>query len=400
MVEVNDLAFQRISEDTEALKKIGFAPPSLYYDLGSQVKASKTGFMRQRTEWEAQPKAGPALDKFKKLVKEQKMREVIVNPGEIAMHPDGSVQLATGRYFPTTGVFNDLVGHISGDEKYAGPNLQSQPPEFRSMNFNRMAYQFETNPDRKKFKVGLREGASGTEIFRASSMTYRAFTPDRIASVISKYLKKAGLEDQARVMVRYDGELTKIDVTFFNNHDISESGCGDVFKFGLRLKTSEVKSSSLVVDLVAFINQCLNYICIATPTKLVGKARHSGHTNMEAKLEAMIEAALSQATPILERWDVVSKDDLESRLKTTGPEETFKVLVNRGYGRVPGVKDEHMVQALVTAWEFNPGKTRAHYINGLTRAAHTVWTPSVWTPDIMEQQAGKLLQTVKVSAIR
>lgn len=379
---------------------LGMERPPFYFDLGANAGEWTTkGYLRVQSEFEELPYAIEALDMFAGRVDAENRRDVIVNTADLYMTEDGKLETPFGVFTTEERGFATLAATLQSKMQQvngvrpasATAYLGSIPANMRAHNVNWMLDHVEGTD----LKIGTREGSGGfRSIYRTVTPTYADASPNKLARMLAKTIAE---DTDARADIQYDGYRTTVRTLWHNYHDVEAAGTGDIFRFGIELVTADDRSSSIKVRLVTWINQCLNYIITTTSDVTVGRKRHVGdERKLSRAIRKMVKEARAKAGPFLDAWKASAQDDLLSSLNVSNAREVYEKLVKRGYGRVPGVKPDVLVNRYVTAWQAQPGHSRTHFVNGLTRAAHEARWASPWTQHEIEEQAGQLLYVKRV----
>lgn len=212
-------------------------------------------------------------------------------------------------------------------------------------------------------------------------------------------LRKVVPED-ARCRVRYDGQRATVDIMLQNPYRLEGedvAAVGETHRVVLRMRTADDGSGGYHLSLLAERVRCVNL------TLLHSKRSLFHGTHRQTGLRDLAEQALASIEPVMESFAATWRDawkdywaDRYTKGRLSG-EEAIKRIVGHGKFRVSGLGAEGTLEACLAALGEEPGDTKAHVHNALTRAAHmspTSWVTR-WSDEDAEEQASKLLyQTV------
>lgn len=389
------LAAVEIAHERKELTALGFALTPQYYALGANAGDwTAQGYKTKQVAHEAKPLARPGLEAFRDRVRAEKREDLLLRVSEIRadveeragqpaktvlVTPDGDVRVEGEG-------FRALAARLPGE---GTPRfLASVDPYLRAHAWNHLA-PLVTEKDEVMLRTRLEVGGARA-VYAVTSPSYHPYNPDRVAEDVLKHLDEQGLE-AARVETHYDGDRVEIRLVWHNYHGTETAGSGDVFQFGVKISTGCSGKEALRVALVAYSNLCLNYLCIGEDVLEIIKRRHTGGENMRHSLNYGIASALEHGGDVLRRWEEVGREDLFRTLDLDKPEQVFAALLERGYGKVAGYDDEQLVRRYLKAMQFAPGRTRADFVNALTRAAHTCRWTNPWARAEIEESAGQLV---------
>jgi len=393
------LAAVTIEQDRRDLEALGFELEPPLFAVGANAGSwTAEGYLRVRREFEELPLARQGLGAVAATVEAEDRRDFRVALTDLGMEPSGVLVTPHGDLRPEAGAFQDLCGFLPA--RFAGAYLSSVRAELRAINVNDLLEGAENQSVVLRTRIARPGRPRG--VYAVVSPSYQGYNVDRVARDLVRVLDGKGLADGARCEATYDGSLASLKVLWFNYHGTELAGCGDVFRFGARVRTADDRSSSLVVELVAHDNRCLNYLIVGSSVVKLGSKRHVGKVSMARHLEGLVDGAMSQVKGFVDRWNAASQEDVLKVLDVAGPTSeataarVFELLLKRGYGKISGCSDAELVKRYVHAWE-NPGPgkargyTRAHFIDAMTRAAHTNRWTNAWAQEELEQQASQLL---------
>lgn len=150
------------------------------------------------------------------------------------------------------------------------------------------------------------------EMYATVSPGYTPIDPREITQLITQAVSDLGIE--ARAKLDYDVETTRgqFDVTFHSDVAPEDYACGEMFKFGLRAKWSDVVGA-VTISLFLWRNLCLNLIILDVAEIDVGKIIHAG--SYESRLDLIKEAikkVLTVGAPVIQKWGKARRTVIEN----------------------------------------------------------------------------------------
>ena len=394
---VNESSLLTINRDREDLKKLGFVFEPPLYEIGSFAAAvTDKGFMRVQQDFEKKPLIHDALNSLKGVIRKENRRDETL-PIRSTKMAVGSLRLEDGTeyHLERKGLYmlaSFLQSRLTNDSymvKGLTSYLPSIPIHIRDMNYNALVSLLDKN-NAGKMMLRVR---NGNNIYAVTTTRYRPIDPDYICTALSDVLSD---QEGARGEISYDGYRTSIRALWHNYHKIQDSGTGDVFRFGIEVTTSDDRTEACTVNLVAWINQCLNYLIISNSKVNIKSIRHIGEKkDVKQALRNALVQAKNSTSEVVERWNHAAQERVIESSESI--REVFTKLIQKGYGKVPGTSTKSLVELYVQNWQKSPGYSRAHIINAMTRTAHTAAWASPWTQREVERQAGNLLYVKRIS---
>jgi hypothetical protein len=337
--------------------------------------------------------------RFARVVADEQREDYDVSTNELAFDPSGKVVSRHGEWrLDPKGYRTFLAATAAKVDGYEPASVHrftaSVPADMRADIINRLLADGSDEP----IKLRTRLGAERERVvYACTSQSYAAFNQDMVARELPHALEK-NVDTSARADVKYDGSVSTARVVWHNTHDITESGCGDVFRFGIEVRTADDKSSALWIRLIAYINRCLNYLVIGQTHVNIGRRVHAGKVRaMRSWFRARLREARSKGAVVIDAWTEASRDRLIEDANKAEPEKVFGKLIRAGYGKVAGEPVEALVKRYYTAWQRDPGYSRLHFVNALTRAAHEATWASPWVQRDVEQSAAQLVFVHRVA---
>ncbi len=244
----------------------------------------------------------------------------------------------------------------------------------------------------RPLKLRTRLSATGQrDVYSVVTPSYTALDVDEIMKILASILALSPKAEGARASIKYDGHVLRSKVLWF--HETICPCTGDTFQVGLELVAADDKSRGIHGNIVFYRNRCLNYIIIGEKRAKLGVLRHTGDRK-QLKLDVLeiFAKAIDFVGGLMEVWAERSKEEiLSSKRKPAEPKDVIKALVATKAVRLPGLRADQAEEALMKAYQVEPGYTRTAYINMITRAAHQVRFGNFWAAEQIEEQAGELL---------
>jgi len=205
---------------------------------------------------------------------------------------------------------------------------------------------------------------------------------DRVIADLAKVLP-----EQARGALVYDASSTRWRVDAAIGAPI-EITVGEIHRLGIKFGAHDAGGGAYYATLYGVRARCVNFSEIQL-TKKLGRVRHIG--SAEALRERILEL-VTGADEAMKAYVEVYRESHEAQLAADeSPRDVFAALIKRGYITAPGGDTDVAIDNFMHAWEQEPMRTRAGYLNAVTRAAHeSVWS-SPWVTDELEAEAGQAL---------
>jgi hypothetical protein len=236
------------------------------------------------------------------------------------------------------------------------------------------------------YRDGYREG------YALVSPSYKPYDLDAAANDL-----RAVVPAGSRARIRYDGQRATLDIVLQNPYRLAD-GSGDAAAVGethrvvMRVKTADDGSGGYHVALLAERVRCVNL------TLLHAKRSLFSGTHRQDDLRGLAQDALAQVGDIMaqfaQRWEAGWQEYYADKYSgsVTG-EEAVRRIVAWGKYRIPGLGQQGTLDAVLGALAEEPGDSKLHVHNALTRAAHAspVTWATRWADDAAEEQASQLL---------
>jgi hypothetical protein len=195
------------------------------------------------------------------------------------------------------------------------------------------------------------------------------------------------LPAQARGSLTYDAASTQWRVEAAVGAPI-EVTVGEIHRLGVKFGAHDAGGGSYWLKAFGTRARCVNFSEVPLVGKL-GRVRHIGSVD---QLRETILALVAGADAAMKEYVEVYREAHEAQLAANeAPRDVFAAMIKAGYITAPSGDVEIAIGNFMNAWEQEPMRTRAGYLNAVTRAAHeSVWS-SPWVTDELEAEAGKQL---------
>jgi hypothetical protein len=383
--------------------------------IGTRVNTiGDENFAASRVSFEEKPTALAALEKLATTIEaEGRMHVEHVRLGSLTCRAeDGAIAAKNGEWHvfqPTTRALSHLGNVLAPSDTTLARYLPNAPVSIRReiVSTYTALHRASEKTAAKEITLGLRRNVPGKTPAGITTLPVRDGSPDavecyRIAS--DRYVPYeahtaardiiAGCADElagSRAEVVYDGDCARLTFWFHADH-VVDLAAGDVFKAGIILNLDDVRGGSIKVRSSVIRNKCLNLIILGKQTKTNLVQRHVGKgvTEIAANVKAGIAQAASDLSYFVKGWHAARQDRIVDAF-SGDPRKVFEGLVGAGLTKLGGSM-ESQVDRLMTAWQAEPGYTRADVVNAVTRAAHAdAWWTSAFGGEDVEEQAGQLL---------
>ncbi len=376
---------ERAEADAAKARESGFVLQDTVFAIGTPVVAvGVENAERSRLEHKALPDATVALAKLRDEVIREDRSDVAVRNGDLVMSDDGMLEVpGVGRCAADPGAYC----HAWFQNGMRGANwLLDVPASLRAVNHNTMM-NAETIKDTVRV-YRTRTRANIREVFAIVSERYTPFDIDEVADA----LKDTDVAAAAKADIVYDGKRALIDLTFHSDVDASDYVCGEVFKAGVRISTSDVGLGSLRVEAYVIRNLCLNLIVLDNAKIVTANARHLGAR--EALVDALnrgVAEGHKAISGFLKAWGaantevVVAPTDIPFEQQVLGvvtafAERSTAVAKSDIAGIVKRYCEDEVTGSTLT---------RAGVVNAITRYAHHDVSDR-WSAAALERAAGGL----------
>lgn len=296
-----------------------------------------------------------------------------------------SAQLGAG-LFLTPWAFQALV-EKSQAPKFASAYLSQVEPDLRAVNMNRHLPLLEKSSGLPT-PVRLRTRTYGgqRQIFGVLSKSYRtSMDCNNVLEAMRPHILPG-----SKATFAYDGQRWEMRVFSRTAIKPEQAVAGEIFEAGIYAWGSDDGKYGLHVGSFVRRNLCKNIIIIED----VERDMWTTHvrTNLADVVKGMMERAVGAVSGFAEAWNEARTDQILERIYGSHDvAPIFAELVKADLVRVPGCDRDELVSRLVTAWNLEPGWTRADLVNAITRAAHTNAWADPWATTHLEKQAGELM---------
>ena len=274
--EISEEAKERIKRSEEHMKSFGFKLARLPLAPGSvmHVDTAKMAFRVQHAEHATMPELATVLTGIRDQVRSEARVDVAVQAATLRMQNDGRIYRINGPRDaagkPRTLAFEEngirqLCSRLPSFFPRAADFLLALEPEVRATTFNAQAARIPAGTElllRTRLDESKERG-----IFSAVGRSYSSFDADAIADTLLpafRELDQFSCAGTTRGTGVYRPDDSSIQVNALWHADtVVDAAVGDVFKVGLRFRSSDTGGGSIKGDLVVWRNACLNYIVLS-----------------------------------------------------------------------------------------------------------------------------------------
>ncbi len=371
---------------TETSLVNGFAPAPAIHPIGIHLEPRGKRVLRSRQQWEELPVLEDAVGELIELVRDENRYDQTVPLNALTMDEQGYLVLDGEQIGVEQHGFRQLCqrAQIPGGSAY----LMACPPELRARNIRhwlgRTQGQVNSRADRQlRVKLRMRRVHDRSSLFASVSPSYAVYdVPEMLAEVLTM------LPPDARVEASYDGLHLRFRAVFADEMPVN--GQGEVFRFGVEISSADDGTGALRIATVLWRVLCTNLMLFSVDRQAKVKRIHKGRSSdMIAALFLGIREVRASNGPFAELWTHARQDQVveEPHQRT----ELLEKLFERKLLATPGIRATETVPTLLSAWDREPGLTRADLVNAITRSAHEYPWPSVAAAEGLEAQAGRLL---------
>ncbi len=421
---VSEIALERVTGDAAALSAIpGMALPPVVRVLGGRVNSTGTeNYSVSHKAHEELPRTIDALEEVRSIVRAEERFDLRVDRTRLALDETGALIVDGAPVRLEEAGLRGLVGLYSDTLPSATALLATLPPPERAELFNRQLRRSELRGTirlRTRLVEGIRQA------FAVVGEGYADRDADALATDMIDALRRFPGGDAARGEVVYDPANARLRATALWHADhVVDLACGDIFKAGLGLESSDNGGGSIKVWFEVLRNLCYNLIILGKGTAPLARVQHRGNARVNAeRLRRAMAEGLRHSERFVARWVKARGVDAATALAelrggrkvtdATGAEVDLRDLFARaaqGAGRVPADEQvarvayeqildlDHLdlparrdatVELLLSGWRHERGTDLAAIINGVTRV-HEAAIP-VETRTRFEVAAGMLL---------
>lgn len=392
----------RAVRDYAVLQAVGLETGRTFFPPGTEAFLAAGKIKQARRDFEKLPEATEALGRLSDAVVAEDRQDLEVTFGGYAHSAEGPVLMPSftgGFSIEPSGI------RIAPTERFCQALASHRPAEHAApvMDVNTWRYGLEPKKvvvrHRKlpAFRAAAYPEVSYREGYALVSPQYRPYDLDAAANDLAAVVP-AG----SRARVRYDGQRATLDIVLQNPYRLAD-GSGDAAAVGethrvvMRVKTADDGSSGYHVALLAERVRCVNL------TLLHAKKSMFHGTHRQEDLRGLAQEALASVADVMNQfadtwragWGEYYADKYSGRVSG---DEALRRIVHWGKYRIPGLGKDGTLDAVLAALAEEPGDSKLHVHNALTRAAHSspVSWQTRWADDAAEEQASQLLyQSVK-----
>lgn len=426
--EVSPVARARVEAGQSVLARAGYSAPqgdgeggvTAWAGLAMGTRCNMTGdenLALSRTEWASKPATLDGLEKFAGVVDREERRQVdhVALASLRCRAEDGALAMQNGKWHvvdPSPRALSHLASFLSTDRGLP-TYLPAAPFAIRHSIVSEYARMIAADERRKDKTIQLatrknprqaggvlaKPGAPAElprELYRVASDKYASYEANVAARDLIEGCSDALGESRCEIV--YDGERARFTFWFHADH-VVDLAAGDVFKIGVIVSLDDVRAGAIRVSVVVVRNMCLNLIILGEQTKNALVQRHvgKGQTEIAANVRAAVEGSTSELEHFLGGWRAARSERILDGF-AGDPQPVFEGLVGAGLIKgLPG-RGPAQVEALLRAWNKEPGHSRADVVNAITRAAHEeAWWTNPFESEEVEAEAGKLLYVKNIA---
>jgi hypothetical protein len=325
--EVSSVAAERIARHAAAFEAQGLVGDGLWYAPGTKVhEDTAQQYMRiSRKKHEDKPDTAEALQKVRDLIQDELRKDVIVRVGDLRMNERGFLYRDANKPLPIT---------LSGQGRLLGllqsrydlfPNaarfMAALSPEDRAQAFNSQMEKVSDTGKEEDLKLRLRwqnmgDGHRTPAIFAAVSPSYRELDGDVLADYVRDALRHrfTGLPTPRGTVIYDPASGTLRADAIFHADRVVDMAVGDVFKGGIRFRTSDVGGGSIRGDLLLWRNMCMNMMIFKTMRSNVMKITHRGD-DLRQRVAQGVWAAVDKTEELIQAfaadWGILRRTKIE-----------------------------------------------------------------------------------------
>lgn len=397
-----DMAMRKRAEaDYAQLQSFGLNTGETFFPPGTKVQ-NRTAIVRARQDFQELPLAHDALGALADAVGNEDRWDIPATFG-------GLINPAAVDFVPSTLLAPALLGGYNAGEVHVIPTDRAMQQIMSRKPIGHGAAAADvgswlSDAERKAVVLRTRQmpaikagigNPSSRELFAMVSPDYKNYDIDEAANDLISVLPA-----DARVRIRYDGQRARVDAVLQNPYFLEgqdSAVVGETHRVVLRMRTADDGSGGYQLAILAERVRCINL------TLLHAKRSLFRATHRSEELRTLAKEALANVEPLMKAFSDKWRDswtdyyvDKATKSRVDGKEALRRIVLNDKY-RISGHSAESTLDAVIKAWDEEPGDSKAHVHNALTRAAHTATTSfaSRWADDDAEESASQLLyQTV------
>ncbi len=363
---------------TETVLVNGFAPAPKLHPIGIQLEKRDTRVLRSRQQWDQLPVLDAAVSELIAHVQDENRHDETVPLNALTMDEQGYLVLDGDRIGAEKHGFRQLCqrARIPGGSAY----LAACPPELRARNLN---HWLDRTGSDDRVKLRLRRTSETYSLFASVSPSYAVYdVPEMLAEVLTM------LPSDARVEASYDGLHLRFRAVFADEKPVNDMG--EVFRFGVEITSADDGTGALWIAAVVWRVLCTNLMLFSVERQAKVKRIHKGRSSdMVAALFLGIRACKQIDEDFGQVWSQAKQEQLSPNKHDR--RKLLETLFDHKVLQTPGIRATESIGAILTAWDREPGLTRADLVNAVTRSAHEFPWPNVAVAEGLEAQAGRLL---------
>jgi hypothetical protein len=383
-VDVDDEAAARIKAAEAFLKSRGFAPPPSWFAAGTEMlPEGKAKFGSLAKRHEDLPSFRDAAAQVISTIRAERRCDIALGDARaLRLMPDGTLSRGKGEIALEPNALKGLIARFPKAFPSAWEFLALLSPSDRAEVVNAQLTRLHEwyEDDRRNLRLRLRD-VGGWRAFAAVSPSYMPMDADQVLATYVEAFDGLGLPDP-RGAIAYNGETTDVTVrATWHAPQSFRPAVGDVFESGITAKTNDAGNGSHRGG-----NTFTRVLCINCTTVEFGDSLRRVHKGSRtedltaaglARIRADVQTLVTQsgeaARFFLDSWGVLREAPLDritvGGKRYTDPKAMLRALVGSG-DLDADVGRDVMVEALLRAYDVEPGETLADAFNAVTRAAH------------------------------
>jgi len=380
----------RAESDYRALTQLGLHTGETYFPPGTAIQSH--AIRRARTAFNALPDAHSALESLADTVEAEDRTDIELKLADSEMTP-----------CPWGGFWIGARGTVVSPTETAMKQLLAKYPGGAAAPSDLQAWWTQVTPHDVKLRTRKlptsRDGLKADrELYAVVSPAYVNYDLDAVADDLTRVVPT-----HSRARIRYTGARARIDVILQNPYMLSDGttagGVGETHRIVLRCATADNGTGGYKLSLLAERARCINLTLLHS-----SKSLFRG-THRQSNLRDLVQRAIDEVEPLMASfastwesgWNTYYTERY-SRATLSGADALARI-VQSGKFRIPGQGTDGTLARCLEALAEEPGDSKVHVHNAMTRAAHMapVTSRSVWADDDAEEMASALLyQTVNV----
>jgi len=374
---VSPIAFERIEREDTWARDAGFALKPPVYAPGTRVlPIGDANFRTERRRVEDLPRFQTAAGYVVGAIGREHRRDVTSGLTDVAMTYQGTLILGNNEYELEHLAFLQLASHlnIAMGARYLSERCN------RSLRADNINAQLAKHPDKAVvFRTRTDPRSERPRIYATVSTGYAAVDTDTVLEAVTPALYHAHGE------LVYDGAGITATALYMPDH-VVDLAAGDIFKAGVRVRTDDTGRGRIKIAAVLWRNRCLNLLIIDEgEVETVSEVHRGDPARILAAVRQGVQAAQGKIGNFLDAWG-------KARQVKVDPMKQIEdwVAHKQVTPRTERERDQ-LVQALLNAWQKEPGDTLADAVNAVSRAAHEEPSFPMDFREQLERQAARLV---------